>query len=654
MILSVVTLFSVAGGAYYLGRKSSFQKELPQPTNKPKQVSVSPTRTQETEQPLFSGKVKKIDTNLGLFKITDVDKENRIPDSIVYYEAGTFVRGEFAGYIRILAIRPSEGPGPSLQFILATKDYKSYLLDDPDNRTVNYPVDDWENPFTYIDKAKITKTVTLDTDHPKTISVASPFKLIRQNSVLLENKKTGQKSKEGYDIYVEIPITTFDTPLLPTSSQINLTLYTGGTDWSNSNPQNEKEKTTFATRNTYLNKTTLVHGMDSTGLTYSYLLSSKKEVDVYIKSSVVMWQQIAEYKKQVKLFNEGKLKEFPISPEFQSLPGMRFSKASVGLSTHFYEKYDSAFPGACGGNQSTYIVSSIQDSELQQIASRSEYPLFILKNEKHPLYKLAYEIKTDQGEESFQAVNKGKSIPTFEEYVAQHPLLFFKDAWGRWGVIGEFDLQLMGGCGKPVVYLYPQKTTAVHLSFSSLVELNTNIPTYHNGWLVNASPIGVLTDLQTQYTDCSKIDSAHFGSEYAAKACKTNSYPYIYWSGKSVENSYPKVSGGWVVEKKDLLAFMQNKLTEIGLTEKESSDMTSYWVPKMSEKNAPYYRIAFIQTKEMNQFIPMHVDPKPDSVLRVFLDWKALSDKPSVVPTPQRFEKLVRNGFTFVEWGGKQ
>jgi hypothetical protein len=562
------------------------------------------------------------------------------------------LKGEFKGYTRVLAIRPPEGPGPSLQFVLATKDYSSYILDDPQNKAINYPVDDWDSPYMYIDKSKITKTVILESDHPKTIAVESPFKLIRQDSILLENKKTGQKEKNGNDIYQETPITEFDKADLLSSTKTNLTLYAGGTDWSNWQPQNEKEKTALATRKQYLNKTTMVHGRDSTGLTYSYILSTEKEVAVYLNSTTAEEKKNIEYKKQVKLFNDKKLKEYPPSPEYIAFPGLRIPKSSGILSADYYSTYDAAFPGACGGAQSTYVVSSISESDLKPVASNSVFPLFELKDLKHRLYQLAYENKTDQGDESFRAVNDNKSMPTLAEYTTKHPLLFFKDAWGRWAVIGEYDLQLMGGCGKPVVYLYPEKPTVVHLSFTSPVTLNTNIPSYHNGWLVQANPEGSLVDLQPEYTDCSKINSLKFGSEYAQNACKTNSYPYIYWSGKSVENSYPKVSGGWMVEKKDLQTFMQSKLNEMGLTEKESHDMTSYWVPKMSEKNASYYQIGFLQTQDMNEFIPMDVNPQPDSVLRVFLDWKALSSKPAQSPAPQQLEKFRRVGFTLVEWGG--
>lgn len=652
IILSIFALVGVAGGAYYLGTRSSSSSTIIPFTKLPQTSPTSQIPDQIKTEPLFSGAVKKISKNLNLFKITDIDKENGIPDSIVYYEAGIFLRGEFKGYTRILAIRPSEGPGPSLQFILATKDFNTYVLDDPTNKTDNYPETDWDNPYMYIDKSKVIKTVTLDTDHPQTISTAKPFKLIRQDSILSEYKKTGEKDKNGNDIYLEMPLTKFEASSLLISSLSHLSLYAGETDWGNGEGYSDKEKQDLETRNKYLNTTTLVHGSDSTGLSYSYIVSTEKEINTYLNSLATNEQKNIEYKKQVALFNEKKLSDYPEYPKLASFPGLRLNKSSAGLPDAFYSTYESAFPGACGGTQSTYIVDGLEEADLDALSSSSEYPLFVLNDIKHPLYRLAYSTKTDQGEESFKSVNDNKSMPSFSEYVERHPLLFFKDAWGRWGVVGEFDLQLMGGCGKPVIYLYPEKQTEVRLSFVSPVALNTNIPTYNNGWFVSASPNGILTDLQSFHTDCSKIDSSHAGSEYAAAACKNNTYPYIYWSGKSVENSYPQVKGGWIVEKENLNSFMQNKLSAMGLTEKESRDMITYWVPKMKEKNGLYYRISFLQTKDLNTFIPMHVNPQPDSIVRVFLDWKALSSKPMVTPIPQQLEKMERNGFVLVEWGG--
>jgi len=631
IILSVVVISGIGGGAYYLGTRST-SKTIPASPTKTKIITnTSPQPSvNKSQDPLFSGSLKKISDDLGLFKISDADKENGVPDSIVYFDAGIFTRGEFKGYTRILAIRPSEGPGPSLQFILATNDYKTYLLDDPNNKTTKYPESDWDNPYMYIDKTKISKTVALDSDHPKTINLEKPYGLIKEDSFLIEFEKSQSL----------------------VSPEKQLSFFAGGTDWGTGKGYSDKEKKSLDIRKKYLNSTTLVHVQDSTGLTFLYLLSSQKDIDDYLNKLPAYEQDLIAHKKQVVLFNEKKLKEYPTAPEYLTIPGMKTTKALSGLANDFYNTYESAFPGACGGTQSTFIIDLPKNDDLVSIPSSSVYPLYFLKDNKHPLYELAYQAKTDIDDETYKSVNDGKSKPTFDEYVSKHPLLFFKDAWGRWGVIGEFDIKLMGGCGKPVVYLYSEKPTDIHLSFLSSVSLNTQIPFYNNGWFVKAQPDGRLTDLQPQYTDCSKIDSLKFGSEYANNSCKTNNYPYIYWSGKSMENSYPKAEGGWVVERKNLKIFMDQKLKEIGLTEKESNDMTSYWIPKMNEKNSPYYRISFLTTKQMNEFVPMNVRPVPDSVLRVFLDFKPLNSKPIVDPIPQQFGKFNRHGFTLVEWGG--
>ncbi len=644
VVLLVALVASTAGGAYYLGQRSSSKT-----SSKQTDVSISPQSTQEkSQESLFSGSVKKISQDLGLFKITDVDRENDISDYIVYYAAGVFLRGEFKDYTRILAIRPSEGPGPSLQFILATKDYKTYLLDDPENKTTDYPESDWDNPYMYIDKSKISKTVVLDTEHPKTISLEKPYGLIKEGSVLTKFEKKGQKDKNGNDIYQDAPITEFEKTQSLKSTEKQLAFFAGITDWGNGEGYSDTEKKALEIRKKYLHSTTLVHAQDSTGLTYSYILTTQKDINEYLSKLSNYEQDMITYKKQLVLFNEKKLKEYPKSPEYLSLPGMKMTKPLAG----FYETYESAFPGACGGSQSTFIVDSVNDEDMEIVISSTPYPLYFLKDNNHPLYKLAYQTKADIDDETYKSVNDGKAKPTYQEYIAKHPLLFFKDAWGRWGVMGEFDIKLMGGCGKPVIYLYPDKSTDIHISFMTPVTLDTQIPIYNNGWLVKAQPDGVLTDLQPQYTDCSKIDSSKFGSEYAKKACHNNTYPYLYWSGKVVENNYPKTNEGWIVEQKDLKNFMNEKLKAIGLTKKESGDMTSYWTPKMKEKNAPYYQVSFLTTNQMNKFIPMKVDPLPSSVLRVFLDYKALSKKPTVSIKPQRFNTFVRHGFTLVEWGG--
>lgn len=653
VVILIVVVAGIAIGAFYIGTLSQKNNKIAVNQSQSvssRSVSQSVSSTQ-TQTPLFSGKVKKIDEDLGLFKISDVDRENGVLDSIVYYEAGTFLRGDFAGYTRILAIRPSEGPGPSYQFVLATKDKKTYLLDDPEEKTQKFPVTDWDNPYMYLDSSKIVKTVTLDSDHPQTINLQSPFALFKQEGSLVQNDKSGKKDKNGYDVYIEKPVTEFEKPLALKSPLSNLQLFAGGVDWGKGEGWSDTEKKYLAVRIKYLTSTSTIHASDSTGLTYSYSLTTSNQITDYENKKKQTDLALIEYKKQVELFNQKKLKEYPTSPEYITLPGLRFTNSENNLGNNFYQTYDAAFPGACGGNLSTLAISNVSANDLEPVQSQSSYPLFTLKDPKHPLYELSYYTKTSQDDEAYKGVNNGKSKPTFEAYVVQHPLIFFKDAFDRWIVVGEFDIKLMGGCGKPVIYLYPEKPTAVHLSFTSAVSLDTQIPTYHDGWNVLANPNGTLQDLQPQYTDCSTI-GIRTGSEYAPLACKNNIYPYIYWSGKSLYNNYPQTTGGWIVEKNNIERFLTEILSSVGLTPSESKDMTDYWVPEMMKKDMPYYRISFVQTDQMNDFIPMTVNPLPDTVFRIFLQYEPLSSKPNIYPEPQTLHKVSRKGFTLVEWGG--
>jgi hypothetical protein len=249
----------------------------------------------------------------------------------------------------------------------------------------------------------------------------------------------------------------------------------------------------------------------------------------------------------------------------------------------------------------------------------------------------------------------GAKIPTLEEYTAKNPVLIAKDYFGRYLLLGEFDYKMIGGCGKPVIYLYPTKTTDINLKFDSKMQLDVDIPKYSEakGWNVRAEPNGQLQDLQTDLTDCKQFESSNgkpkFGQEYALQSCVQNNYPYIYWAGNTSQ-PYPQINSGFVVSKQDLEATLKSKLSYIGLNQKEINDMLEYWLPQMLNKNKPYYRFSLIQTQQLDKLFPMTITPKPDSSIRVFLDWQEL-DTPIQI-TEQQLVAETRNGYTMIEWGG--
>lgn len=177
---------------------------------------------------------------------------------------------------------------------------------------------------------------------------------------------------------------------------------------------------------------------------------------------------------------------------------------------------------------------------------------------------------------------------------------------------------------KPVIYLYPEKEMQVSVKLKYNGKLLYTYPSYDSGWNVTAKPDGRLTNSKDK-----------------------REYSYLFWEGKT--DAKYDMSRGFVVKGKDTAAFLQDKLSEMGLTPKEYNEFIVYWLPKMQDN--PYNLITF-QGKSYTDSAKLKVEPKPDSVLRVFMAYKKLN-KPVEVEEPD-IKRFYRRGFTVVEWGGTE
>lgn len=188
--------------------------------------------------------------------------------------------------------------------------------------------------------------------------------------------------------------------------------------------------------------------------------------------------------------------------------------------------------------------------------------------------------------------------------------------------IQNFLYGFLGEYAKPVIYLYPTKTTDITVRVQFDGELTCTYPDYRDGWNVTASPNGALIN---------KAD----GKEYYC----------LYWEGES--STEWDMSRGTVVRGADTAEFLEEKLTEIGLSPRERNEFIIYWLPKMQHNEFNY--ITF-HTEDYSAMVPLEVTPQPDSVLRVFMVYAAV---PKYFETqPQEFSGFQRNGLTVVEWGG--
>ena len=207
-----------------------------------------------------------------------------------------------------------------------------------------------------------------------------------------------------------------------------------------------------------------------------------------------------------------------------------------------------------------------------------------------------------------------------------------KDQKGNYGMeycytpnkqIIEYPIkEMIGGRAKPVLYLYPEKETNVTVKFEKPELLTTTYPKYIDSWNVKVSPDGDMKDKDGKY------------------------YYALYWD----EKRYNEVdfSEGFYVESKDAIKFLEDKLTIIGLSDKERNEFIMYWLPfiETNKKNLIYFEL----TNERELGNKLIITPKPDSLLRVSIHIKKVNEKVNI--KEQKLSTFTRVGFTAVEWGG--
>ena len=189
-----------------------------------------------------------------------------------------------------------------------------------------------------------------------------------------------------------------------------------------------------------------------------------------------------------------------------------------------------------------------------------------------------------------------------------------------------FEEEPSGGLLKPIIYLYPETTTQVHVQLDYNGDLIHTYPKYPtNGWQVEAYPDGTLIDAN--------------GQEYYA----------LYWEGSQAKNYQPEE--GFVIAGKDSRSFLESSLATLGLNRKEANEFIIYWLPQL-EENA--YNFIHFSSAEYEKMAALHISPTPETLIRVMMVFKPL-EAPINIPL-QNLDALAkqRKGFTVVEWGGSK
>jgi hypothetical protein len=207
------------------------------------------------------------------------------------------------------------------------------------------------------------------------------------------------------------------------------------------------------------------------------------------------------------------------------------------------------------------------------------------------------------------------------ELAKKYPILLIRNQSKTLTAVFLTEYAPVGGCAKPVVYLYPTAPTQVNVTVDADVTISE--PAYNKGWTAFAQPNGKLT-------------------------VNGKAYDSLFWEGYG-NGIYPDLSQrGVVVKQGELQTTLVQQLTSLGLNQKERNDFLEFWQPRLP--NDPYVKLSWLGTSDMNQLANLKVTPKPDTTIRIFLDAEGLS-APKLLQ-PQTLTAPARKGFTVVEWGG--
>jgi len=181
--------------------------------------------------------------------------------------------------------------------------------------------------------------------------------------------------------------------------------------------------------------------------------------------------------------------------------------------------------------------------------------------------------------------------------------------------------RMQGSIDKPVLYLYPEEDISVKVSFKNPSFLTTTYPKYNGGWNVFVDKSGNINDGK-------------------------NNYYALYWEEKATKKESFKE--GFYVEKDNAIEFLEEKLSIIGLNDRERNEFIMYWLPILEDNNKSL--VHFELTDEKQKTNELIIDPKPDSLLRVTMHVKKVNKKTNI--KEQTLKTFNRVGFTAVEWGG--
>lgn len=294
-----------------------------------------------------------------------------------------------------------------------------------------------------------------------------------------------------------------------------------------------------------------------------------------------------------------------------------------------------------GERQPNYkVVYSLADKSIAKTSSMFE---FVCEDENNNLLKNATIQYSYNGIEANQTTND-QGIFQLTVKPGKYIFQFFNESWNYYEIYTD-SIKILPGyktkillrfdfakieviSDKPVIYLYPSQKMPIQVILENSSLFTFTYPEYKNGWSVIAQADGTI--------------------EYNQKL-----YNYLFWEGKTNLNiSSINWSNGFIVQKAQLLTFLEEKLNQMGFNSKEQQDFITYWYPRMQNNESNY--IHFLFNEEYNTYAPLKISPQPDQLFRVYMIWSDAGSRTDLKPIEQKIPGFQRNGFSVLEWGGAE
>ncbi len=320
----------------------------------------------------------------------------------------------------------------------------------------------------------------------------------------------------------------------------------------------------------------------------------------------------------------GNLMEVTLEPDFMNtydVPSLAWSTGTTSIASYRYGQYAYGWQDCYEGIPADKIEAAL----VQTGATTKGDAVYEVRASEYPkVYQCLHEKTKQYVYDPETEIGRYQDTVSYGDFIQSHPMFFWRNSFGDLIAFLRSDVVPAAEKAKPVIYLYPQKPERVSVKVSPIGGFSKTDPDYGNGWIVDATPGGNITNIKN-------------GKQY----------PYLFWEGGK-EGVVETPKQGFVVAKENIPSVLDAKLSLFGLNNQERDDFLEFWAPKLSR--APYYFITFILRSEIDRVSPMSISPQPDTIIRVLMDYKPLT-KPIFV-RPLTIAPTERSGFTVVEWGG--